>query len=355
MEIKPRQSNLELLRIIAMMAIVIGHFATQGRLLRYMSGWQAGVAPFVSLGARVSVNVFALIGCWFLVDSEFKPVRWLRLHAVTWFYAVPLSLYMAWLWPDDPCGPVIRAFFPFFGRPLWFISSWLFVMLAAPFLQRLFSSNVRGLGPALAVFGVFFCVQSTVADVGNGFIPDTFWVLYVFMLTGYVKRKFRLDGLGMRVVAPLFALSLAVYGALAAAYARGGLSPNVQHLATRWLFDLKSIPNFFCAVSAFLFFLNLRMGSCRAVNAVARSAVAVYVVHQTPVFFPYLWYNVFKLEAWKKTDMALPLLIALPVALYAVVSVVDVFRRKFVEPAVLRSRPARFLENALSRFYGCVK
>ncbi len=347
MEGKPRQSNLELLRIIAMMAIVIGHFATQGRLLRYMSGWQACAAPFISLGARVSVNVFVLIGCWFLVDSEFKPARWIRLHSATWFYTVPLSILMLFLWPEAPRGAIVRAFFPFFGRPLWFVSAWLFVMLAAPFLQRLIVADARGLGAALAVFGAFFCVQSTVADVGSGFIPDTIWILYVFTLTGYVKRRTRLDALGMRVTAPLFALSLAVYGALVAAYSRGADAGVIPGFATRWLFDIKSIPNFFCAVSAFLFFLNLELGENRAVNAVARSSLAVYIAHQTPAFFRYLWFSVFRLEEWKRTDLALPLLVALPVALYAAVSVIDVFRRKFVEPAVLRSRPARALGRLL--------
>lgn len=344
-----RQSNLELLRIIAMMAVVIGHLATQGRLLHYMSGWQAAAAPFLSLGARISVNVFALIGCWFMAGSGFRPERWIRLHSATWFYAVPLSLAMLHLWPDVPRGDVVRAFFPFLGRPLWFVSSWLFVMLAAPFLQRLAESEARGLGAALAVFGAFFCVQSTVADVGSGFIPDTLWMLYMFALTAYVKRRMRLDRLGMRVTAPLFALSIAVYGGLVIAYSHG--SGAVPRLAMRLLFDLKSIPNFFCSATAFLFFLNLDLGENRAVNAVARSSFAVYVVHQTPAFYRYLWFSVFRLDEWKRTDMALPLLIALPAALYAAVSVADALRRAFVEPAVLRSRPARFAERLLNRLH----
>ena len=62
-----RHSSIELLRILAMLMIVAGHF------LCHQSGVAAAHGGFtVSLfgsGARWACNLFLLVGCWFMVDA----------------------------------------------------------------------------------------------------------------------------------------------------------------------------------------------------------------------------------------------------------------------------------------------
>ena len=76
---KVRQSNMELLRIIAMTMIILGHFLGQGGVLENTSGLPYAVAFLLSQGGRISVNLFLMIGCWFMCDSPFRASKVLRL------------------------------------------------------------------------------------------------------------------------------------------------------------------------------------------------------------------------------------------------------------------------------------
>lgn len=67
---KERSSNLELLRLLAMFCIVANHLVGQGDVLRDASGVNFLFSFFVGNAARISVNVFLIIGCWFMADAS---------------------------------------------------------------------------------------------------------------------------------------------------------------------------------------------------------------------------------------------------------------------------------------------
>ena len=77
-----RQSNFELLRLVAMLAIVAGHFVSQSAV-GHASGAAGTVASILSSGPRLAVNLFLLVGCWFMVDAKFKAERLLKLYLRT--------------------------------------------------------------------------------------------------------------------------------------------------------------------------------------------------------------------------------------------------------------------------------
>ena len=62
-----RHSSIELLRILAMLMIVAGHFLCQSGVAAAHGGFT--VSLFGS-GARWACNLFLLVGCWFMVDAQ---------------------------------------------------------------------------------------------------------------------------------------------------------------------------------------------------------------------------------------------------------------------------------------------
>lgn len=81
-----RNSNFELLRIVCMLFIVLGHIRSKhkgGMDLASIDYWiDFGIMPFVC----VAVNSFVLIsGYW---GIKFKMERLLKLNLQTWFYSV---------------------------------------------------------------------------------------------------------------------------------------------------------------------------------------------------------------------------------------------------------------------------
>lgn len=73
---KERSSNIELLRILAMMTIVLGHCLRQNDYFLAMPN-----VIFASGMLRIAVNVFLIVGCWFMVDATFSWKRVFRFIA----------------------------------------------------------------------------------------------------------------------------------------------------------------------------------------------------------------------------------------------------------------------------------
>ena len=71
-----RLANVELLRVVAMLMVVMLHYLGKGELLPVknlhmnLTGYLAWILESLSI---VAVNVYVLISGYFLVESEFKP------------------------------------------------------------------------------------------------------------------------------------------------------------------------------------------------------------------------------------------------------------------------------------------
>lgn len=67
---RERNSSFELLRIIAMLAIVFGHVAAQAFDREILSTGNNNFLLILGSGSRIGVNLFVMIGVWFLTDSR---------------------------------------------------------------------------------------------------------------------------------------------------------------------------------------------------------------------------------------------------------------------------------------------
>lgn len=59
----------------------------------------------------------------------------------------------------------------------------------------------------------------------------------------------------------------------------------------------EALPGFVCSFLFFVTFKNWRIGSHKIINWISSSTFAVYVIHQTPAFYRYMWNGVFQVDA----------------------------------------------------------
>ena len=111
--LKHRDSRFELLRIAAMLMIVLGHFATQSGIFSELRGASYhAFYYFISLGPRIGVDLFVMIGAWFLSDSDFRARRLLDLYLRLFLYCVPITILGKLFLPDvGSAGPRNSALF----------------------------------------------------------------------------------------------------------------------------------------------------------------------------------------------------------------------------------------------------
>ena len=250
-----------------MLAIVSGHLLTQSSLAN-VTGTNHILAMLLGSGVRIGVNVFLILGVWFMVDAKFKAERIVRLYLEVFFYSVPITICMLLMGEAGGLRNVLQGLLPFFGRSVWFASAYISLIALSPFLNHFFSLPARMQRTLLAVLILLFCLVPTIpCSTPLDYLADFTWFCVVYLVIGIIKKENLLERL---CGAKRFLLAgCAVYLALVGMR----LVPTMQPVADYWIVNIKSLPNFLCAFLIFLGFLRLDFGVVKGINFAARSVL----------------------------------------------------------------------------------
>ena len=199
MQKKERMANLEVLRCMAMMMVVVLHYLGKGGLLPDLTAplnAQSIVGWLLEAFCIVAVNVYMMISGYFLCESSFKLSRLLQLWLQLWMYSVGIGV-MAAVTGIVPAAEVsthyyLTLLFPVTMGHYWFLTAYVFLYVLLPFLSQGLRRMTRGqFRVALALLFLVFCVMKSVLpfrleEDAKGY--DCLWYLCVFMAAAYVRR-----------------------------------------------------------------------------------------------------------------------------------------------------------------------
>ena len=329
---RARQSNMELLRIVAMLMIVAHH------MVRYanpsLDTYPVSVRwvyffALESLG-EVGVDVFLIISLWFLTARPLA-MRTVRTHllkteAIMLFYSIPLFFVAkSTLGSDVPEYFALRSLFPLVSGLWWYMTAYALVLLFLPFLVR----GLRALGQRM------HAQLAYLATVCFGALPMVTFAripldaLRSFMCLAVVVTYLRWYGLGRwnrrRVGRTLLCVSFVLsvgFGVLV----RLDPSSIINNDPMRWSWSPSSLFVMGESIGLFLVFQSLHIQS-RVVNALARSTVGVYLIHEHPGVKVLLWHDLAPFADVFGSPLWLPLSLAVTGGVFCVCLGIDLVRR----------------------------
>ena len=131
-----RISSLELLRIVLMLIIVTGHYVSQSEFIYNLNFLELYILKVIGSAARIAVNTFLILGCYFMVISDVTPRRIMRLYWNMWMITFPVTMFAFFAGYDVGYKNLLFSALPFMGNILWFASSYLCLMLLSPWLKK---------------------------------------------------------------------------------------------------------------------------------------------------------------------------------------------------------------------------
>ncbi len=324
---KVRESNLELLRILAMLLIILYHYCI------YLD-WSAteytiNKILYVALGSwgALFVDVFIIISAWFLCESSAKFSIWkvLKIICETSFYAVVMYGVLC-VTKNTVFAPkmFLQALFsPFLGT-YWFITAYLAFYLLCPLLnilvqhlnQKQFQTFIGILTIIIPVFQMF------VRGNPNWGIISTF--AYLFILTAGLKRHkdswLERNAVFIAIVDFLFLIFMEY------------LCRKSGHMEfLNFFLEKSSIFIILEAFSIFFIFKNWKMKSSKLINKMAASVFGVYILHQYRPSLSILWDKIFRTsEAYQSSFFVIYLLLT-GIAVLILGIIVDMLRIKLLE------------------------
>lgn len=201
-----RMANLDLLRCVAMMMVVVLHYLGKGGLLPELhQPWGApeqatgvyGVAAWtLETLCIVAVNVYMFISGYFLSGSAFKLSRLLQLYIQVWAYSVVFGLVGALTGVVAETATdthyLLTLVFPVTMGHYWFMTAYVFLYLLLPFVgMAVRQMTKRQLQTAAVLLFLVFSIAKSVLPLrlemdGQGY--DCLWYLCVFVSAAYIRR-----------------------------------------------------------------------------------------------------------------------------------------------------------------------
>lgn len=324
-----RLANIELLRILAMLMVVMLHYLGKGDLLPAMTvkmdgtGYIAWILESLSI---VAVNVYVLISGYFLVESEFKVGKLARLVGQVLFYTILITVaaFLFGIVGREELGfyNMIVQVFPFQLEQYWFMTSYLVLYILSPVLAMgIKTMSKKQLQIVTCLFVVFMCVEKSILPVQIAFDKrgyDALWFLCLFLVAAYI----RLYGLGFLEkkiwptmlyfgsVAMIFIESIAI----SVVYEKTG---ELGHLVGS-TYHYNHIFVFLASVGLFMAFKQIKIKDGWFSNVVCKIApytLGVYLLHEQ-VYVRYLW------PKWLFCDKVQS---PITLVMYALLAVISVF------------------------------
>ncbi len=274
-----RESNIELLRIVAMLMVLLLHANYES--LGGVSLTDIGDSPISSFGKALAeqmciicVNLFVLISGWFGIRPSIKGGLSI-LFQVFFFHALIVALFLG---IGEPVSLHTIAVGFYLGCPYWFITAYLVLYAISPILNAFIDrANPR---VYLSVLSAFFFLEfaygwlTNAAAFINGYTAISFVGLY--LLAQFIRRySRRLSSIGV--------------GANLSLYLLFSVVPVILYFLTGHKFNMLAYSSPFVILSSVFFFLAFRKMelSSRAINYLACSSLSIYLVHMHPSVMPY--------------------------------------------------------------------
>lgn len=299
-----RMANLELLRCVAMMMVIVLHYLGKGNLLADLTSDKLGAghlaAWLLECFCIVAVNVYMLISGYFLCQSSFKPGRLIQLWMQIWTYSVVFGLVGALSGVMTETAfdlhYLLTLVFPVSMGHYWFMSAYVFFYLLLPLAGMAVRKMTRKQLQVTLGFLLFaFCVVKSVLPVrfeldSQGY--DCLWYLCVFLTAAYIRRFglafLEKKGRCLTLYAGSCLLIFAGTMGLRQVYLRTG---SLERMLKMFL-EYNHILPFAAAVGLFCFFCKLRTGGKlgAVVTKIGPYTLGVYLLHEN-MGLRYAWQN----------------------------------------------------------------
>ena len=324
-----RQSNFELLRIVAMVMIVAHHFAIHGDFV--FAGTEASVnqvwLSFLTLGGKLGVNLFVLISGYFLCTrTENDWLKSEKLHVQILMYSLGIFLFSLLMGETFTPMGAIKATLPIAFGNWWFATMYFFLFVFSPYISHVLERlSPKQYSILLLLMFVSFSVLPAILHQSVK-RNELIWFVFMYALGAY----FRKYDSGKAVSAWVWML---ISGILAVFMVTWVTATDIRHVIPFITAEQKtimhscfSIPMVLLSCTLFLAFKNMKIPYSGVINWVAAATFGVYLFHDSPYIRYLLWRDLFRNKLFTTSVWLIPYSLFAIVAVFAACTLIERLR-----------------------------
>lgn len=336
---KERLSNLELLRIIAMLGIVASHCIMY--IFTPIHENNTLLCDFLviqGIWGKIGINIFMLISGYFMCTMDFSIKRYLKLFAqiITIDVFVKGGLLLSGIMPPPTSiKGVFELVFPWRILTMdHFVAAFLVFYLFSPFVVTLIKNLSQEMHRKLIVLCLVIYMGYEIIPGFVVLLDPIVWFSVLYVIAAYVRKySFKYSDskrfwfLVMLITTIIAVLSVVIgkHTGLWGAYKFSG--------GANTLFSLS------VAFSSFMFFKNLNMRYSQIINMFGAATFGVLLIHSSCGAMRYfLLVDLFNTPRLLNMELGcgIAYFCFVVISIFTICAIIDILRKKCLEPSTLR-------------------
>lgn len=349
---KDRQSNFEVLRIIAMFCIVLGHAMTHGTLLNArenISDFNFLIFRFLAYGGKTGVYLFVLITGYFMIYSNISLRKVIKIWLPIFFWSVTLTLIVGFAINQLSFKDIVMSGLPILFNRYWFMSTYVFLYILIPIINHaILNLNTRQ-ELLVTILGFFIILPS---DYFYGNNINSWFVSFCFTYTiGAIIRKRKLlknrcfINIGVSIL--LIGLVANAFCSFIITYAYNS-APLLTSLST--VLQKETLFCLFVAVGLFIWVGSKNIPYIKIINTIASVTFGIYLIHDNGKMEYFLWDKLFHMNLvnYPLIHSLLYVLICAS-SVFLVCSIIELIRKALFDK--LENNISLYLENKIKTIF----
>lgn len=343
-ERKVRNSNLELFRIVTMVLIVAHHYVVNSGLTGidgpiYSNPFSVRSIYLLLFGAwgKTGINCFMLITGYFMSTSQITLKKYLKLLFQILFYKILITIFFAIIgYEPITISNLINMFIPITSIGTDFTSAFLVFYLFIPFINKLTINltEIQHLKLVLLfLFTYTFLGSIPFFDVTMNYVS---WFTVLYFVASYIrlypKKIFSNIIIWKRML--FISVILSATSVVLSAWLSQKIGRNIAYY---FVTDSNTFLAFLTGLSAFMFFLNLKIKNSKFINTVAASTFGVLLIHaHSDTMRQWLWSDTLNNTGMYYSDWVYIHAIVSVLAVFAICTLIDYLRIRTIEKPFLK-------------------
>lgn len=337
----PRQSNIELLRILAMILVVAHHisfhsgFNFQLEVITVNRLW----IQFIQIGGKIGVDIFILISGYFLVTAlERRTSKLIKLWLQIFTYSIlSFTFFIALGMENFSVKELIRHLCPVTFELWWFASTYFVLYLLFPYINKLVKTlDKKQYQKMLVLLTVCWCIIPTF--FGQAFQRNHLILfIYLYLLGGYVKiYDIKSQISGERYVTAALILTVLTFF-LTVVFDLLGMKIKFFGIHATYFYGEEKLPVILISFLMFIGFCKMDIKYSRMINFISSATFGVYLIHDNRYISEFLWKKVFRIAIFSESYFLIPYTIMVIIIVFVVCTIIELCRINIIEKHYLKS------------------
>lgn len=348
---KTRETNIELLRIFAMMCIIGCHLAGHGVMHLLSSGeayklWFEGsginklTACMMMPGAQIGTALFFMISGYFLINLRLKSV--VRLWSSVVFYGIISIIIMISViifggeFTDLSLSGTLSyclkmIVIPLTGGSYWYITTYFFLMMLSPLINKWIKdiSKKQYIIVLILIYVFWYAIGTFMGSDFYNLQKAIFYYLFGFFINKYVDYSKINRVLRYKVILLVGALCSWICGGIiyywSATFSIAGKSQMFIRILDTFH---ASIVTPICAVTIFILFCSIDLKYNKIINIMGGAILGVFLLHDSGVSRSVIWSTIFRIDEMYLRSGFIVASVLVIIAILIIGVVIEVFRKR---------------------------